>query len=404
VALGALALVLGASMVLAACGSDGSDGEASTPSVTQVGSPTTEPDDDDGDAEPAPETTTASPVDPDGAIEVASVIAATASEPIVLLPRPGDDGHLWLAERGGRIRRLEVVDGGEVLRSAGDVALDLSDQTTTDAERGLLGLAFSSDGATLFTSSTDLDGNTVVASYALDGDEVDEDSRRVRFAIDQPYPNHNGGNIVLGPDGRLWLGLGDGGAADDPENRAQDPSTELGKIIAIDLATDETEIVVSGVRNPWRFAFDVDGSLWVADVGQIQYEEITRLAAEEIAGANLGWSGFEGVHRYLDDPERTPADPIPPQFEYPHDGGNCSITGGFTYRGSAIPELEGAFLFADYCLGRVRAIRLGDDGALETELDLGVDVPGPISFGTDQAGEAYVLSADGNIVRLLPAD
>jgi glucose/arabinose dehydrogenase len=394
-----VALLLAASLLLAACGSDGDDG-SSSPSVTQVGSgePTTdtEPSEDGSDA------TSPAPADPDAtAPEVTSVIAATASEPIVLLPRPGDDTHLWLAERSGRVRRLEVVDGGELLRSNDDEVLDLSDRTSVDAERGLLGMAFSEDGTILFVSYTNLDGNTRVESYELDGDEVDESTRRERFAIDQPFANHNGGNIVLGPDGRLWLGLGDGGAADDPENRAQDPSTELGKIIAIDLATDETEIMVSGVRNPWRFSFDTDGALWIGDVGQNQYEEIDHLSAGEIAGANLGWSGFEGVHRYLEDPERTPAEPVPPVFEYPHDGGNCSITGGFAYRGTAIPALEGAYLFADYCLGRVRAITLDANGDLASEFDLGVDVPGPISFGTDQAGEAYVLSADGNIVRLL---
>jgi len=387
-----MTLAVGATM-LAGCGDD-SDATKSTPSVTQVGPSTT------------PSTTSDGQTTPDGeadAPSVASVVAATAQEPIALLPRPGDDGHLWLAERSGRVRRLAIASDGDMLTSTGPEALDISDQTTTDAERGLLGMAFADDGSTIFLSYTNLDGATRVVSYAFDGDQIDEASRSERFAIDQPYANHNGGHIVVGPDGQLWLGLGDGGAADDPENRAQDPSTELGKIIRINLATDETEIVVSGARNPWRIAFDTDGSLWVGDVGQNAIEEVNHLPVDEIDGANLGWSGFEGSAPYLDGEGRRPEDPVAPVFEYTHDGGNCSITGGFVYRGEAIPALQGAYLFADYCLGRVRAITLGSDGQLAQEFDLGIDVETPISFGTDQQGEAYVLSSAGNIVRLIAA-
>ena len=387
-----MTLVVGATMVVG-CGDDG-DATKSTPSVTQVGPSTT------------PSATPNGPTTPDGeadAPSVASVVAATAQEPIALLPRPGDDGHLWLAERSGRVRRLAIASDGDMLTSTGPEALDISDQTTTDAERGLLGMAFADDGSTIFLSYTNLDGATRVVSYAFDGDQIDEASRSERFAIDQPYANHNGGHIVVGPDGQLWLGLGDGGAADDPENRAQDPSTELGKIIRINLATDETEIVVSGARNPWRIAFDTDGSLWVGDVGQNAIEEVNHLPVDEIDGANLGWSGFEGSAPYLDGEGRRPEDPVAPVFEYTHDGGNCSITGGFVYRGEAIPALQGAYLFADYCLGRVRAITLGSDGQLAQEFDLGIDVETPISFGTDQQGEAYVLSSAGNIVRLIAA-
>jgi len=387
-----MTLAVGATM-LAGCGDD-SDATKSTPSVTQVGPSTT------------PSTTSDGQTTPDGeadAPSVASVVAATAQEPIALLPRPGDDGHLWLAERSGRVRRLAIASDGDMLTSTGPEALDISDQTTTDAERGLLGMAFADDGSTIFLSYTNLDGATRVVSYAFDGDQIDEASRSERFAIDQPDANHNGGHIVVGPDGPLWLGLGDGGAADDPENRAQDPSTELGKIIRINLATDETEIVVSGARNPWRIAFDTDGSLWVGDVGQNAIEEVNHLPVDEIDGANLGWSGFEGSAPYLDGEGRRPEDPVAPVFEYTHDGGNCSITGGFVYRGEAIPALQGAYLFADYCLGRVRAITLGSDGQLAQEFDLGIDVETPISFGTDQQGEAYVLSSAGNIVRLIAA-
>ena len=222
------------------------------------------------------------------------------------------------------------------------------------------------------------------------------------LALDQPHPNHNGGNVVRGPDGLLWFGLGDGGAGDDPDNRAQDPDDLLGKILRIDPDGGEPEIVVSGVRNPWRFSFDTDGSLWIADVGQNAIEEVDRLPAGEVEGANLGWSGYEGSEPHLDGGGRRPEDPVMPVFEYSHDNGNCSITGGFVYRGAALAGLQGAYLFADYCAGRVRAVRLGDDGAFAAEYDLGVWLGGPVSFAADVEGEPYGLSGSGAIVALGP--
>jgi glucose/arabinose dehydrogenase len=383
----AVALVLAA--VVAGCGSDGrSDGGSkSTPSVTQAGGAGTTPAATDGTS--------------DGPIADA-VVAASVHEPIQLVQRPGDDGHLWLAERAGRVRRLTVGDGGRSLEPAGDYVLDLSDQTTTEAERGLLGITFSPDGGLLYVSFTDLKGDTRVVSYEMSGPDVRTSSRQVVFSQEQPFPNHNGGHIVFGPDGRLWLGLGDGGSGDDPENRAQDPDTYLGKVLRIDPTTRKVEIVISGVRNPWRYAFDADGSLWIGDVGQNAVEEIDRLPAGEIVGANLGWSGYEGSSPYLEGDGRRPADPVMPVFEYSHDGGNCSITGGFVYRGKAMPALAGAYLFADYCAGDLRAIRLDDTGKLDRELDLGVSVDHPVSFTEDAQGEPYVLSQDGSIVRLVP--
>ncbi|MGN6695872.1 MAG: PQQ-dependent sugar dehydrogenase, partial [Aquihabitans sp.] len=292
--------------------------------------------------------------------------------------------------------------GGTELTPAGDYVLDISDQTTTEAERGLLGMAFSPDGGRLYLSSTDLDGNTRIVSYEMSGDEVETSTRTVVFSQDQPFPNHNGGHIVFGPDAQLWLGLGDGGSADDPDNHAQDPKSDLGKMLRIDPQTNQAQIVISGLRNPWRFSFDTDDSLWIGDVGQNHVEEVDHLPKDDIDGANLGWSGYEGSEPYLDGDGRRPADPVPPVFEYTHDDGNCSITGGFVYRGKAIPALEGAYLFADYCAGRLRAVRLHDDGSLDQELDLGVDIDHPVSFTADADGEPYVLSQDGNIVRLLP--
>lgn len=380
-----------ATAVLAGCASDGSEGGAkSSPSVTQVG---------DGGTS----TTVADGSEPSDGPIVDTVVAASVHEPIQLIQRPGDDGHLWLAERAGRVRRLTVGDGGSTLTPVGDYALDLSDQTTTEAERGLLGMAFSPDGGLLYVSYTDTDGNSQVASYEMAGDEVVTSTRTEVFSQEQPYPNHNGGHIVFGPDQQLWLGLGDGGSGDDPDNHAQDPDSHLGKMLRIDPQTNDVEIVASGLRNPWRYSFDTDGSLWIGDVGQNAVEEIDRLPAGQIDGANLGWSGYEGKEPYLDGAGRRPDDAIPPVFEYRHEDGNCSVTGGFAYHGKAIPALDGAYLFADYCAGRLRAIRIGEDGRLEQELDLGVDVDHPVSFTEGADGEPYVLSQDGTIVRLVPS-
>lgn len=385
--------------LLAACGSDG-DGNAQTSAVREdAGEPSTTIVDPAAPSTEPSSTTEAPTGDP----EVVAVEAGTAEEPIQLLPRPGDDGVLWLAERPGRIRRVPVADDG-TFAGDGEVVLDITDETSVDSERGLLSFAFSPDGDAVHVSSTDLDGNTRIETYPVGADgTVDDAAGEVLFAIAQPYSNHNGGHVAIGPDGQLWLGLGDGGAGDDPENRAQDPGTELGKVIRIDPDGGDTEIVISGVRNPWRWAFDVDGSLWIADVGQNAIEEIDHLAPGEIDGANLGWSGFEGTEPYLDGDGRRPADAIGPVFQYPHTDGNCSITGGFVYRGSAIPALDGWYLFADYCAGRVRAIVLGDDGTFARELDLGIDVTSPISFGRDAQGEPYVLSDAGQVLRLAPA-
>lgn len=387
----ALAAALGlATLSLTGCSSDTTSGGSPT-SASQAGSGRTSTSTPGG---------ASTPLEP----SVDAVTAATVDAPVDLVVRPGDD-HLWVAERAGLVRRLAVSDDGRALSPTGSPALDLTGATTTDGERGLLGIAFSTDGRTLFVSHTDRDGNSRLVSYNIDGDTVDTATRTVLLAVDQPFRNHNGGHVVLGPDGKLWFGLGDGGAADDPENRAQDPDTLLGKLIRLDPDGGEPEIMVTGIRNPWRFSFDTDGSLWIGDVGQNQWEEIDHLPADRIADANLGWSAFEGTHPNpnVDPDGRSGDNPTAPVFEYSHEGGNCSVTGGFVYRGEAIPSLQGAYLFADYCAGRVRALRLDDSGSLAAEYDLGIDVPTPVSFGADAEGEPYVLSGGGAIVRLVDA-
>jgi glucose/arabinose dehydrogenase len=246
----------------------------------------------------------------------------------------------------------------------------------------------------MYISYTNTDGDTRVESASPDGS-----NRTVIFATDQPYANHNGGNIIFGPDGMLWLGLGDGGASGDPEDRAQNPDDLHGKLLRFDPADPKPQIWAHGLRNPWRFSFDREtDDLWVGDVGQDHWEEVDHVPAGTPAGSNFGWPQAEGTHGFKD---LHPADgSIIPVYEYSHDEGQ-SIAGGFVYRGSKIPGLVGTYLFADTYTGRLWSLVPGDGDAY-TFRDTGVDVPGGLvsSFGEDADGELYVLSLDGGVYRI----
>jgi glucose/arabinose dehydrogenase len=242
----------------------------------------------------------------------------------------------------------------------------------------------------------------------------------VLLEIDQPAPNHNGGNILTGPDGYQWIGMGDGGGADDQFGTAQDPTELLGSMLRIDgtgptdalvpvdnpcvARPDECrpEVVAIGLRNPWRFSFDPGtGDLWVADVGQGTWEEIDVVRAGELGPVlNFGWPDFEGTHAYLGDGDLT-GPVVAPIHEYSHDEGGCSITGGVVYRGGAIPALAGTYIYGDYCVSHLLGLT-GADTDTPTPVDLGLDVPGGqlASFATDAAGEVYVVSLAGGLYRL----
>lgn len=372
---------------LTAC--TGSD-ERSTPDGATPDVPSADP----APSDPESPTTTTTPAEP---VDIIGAEVGTVEEPIMLLPRPGDD-RLWLAERPGRIRTA-TLDADGLLDIDDEPALDLTGDTIARGEQGLLGMAFSADGATLHVSYTNTDGDTRIDSFDIDHD-IDRSSRRTIFELEQPHPNHNGGHLLVTPDGSLLLGLGDGGGFDDPENRSQDDDSLFGKLLHLDPGGGEPEVLARGLRNPWRFDADTDGSLWIADVGQFAWEEINHVSPDVFPGADFGWSGYEGTHLYLDEPDRVPDDWIPPVHEYDHEDGRCSITGGIVYRGTALPHLSGHFLFADLCEGRVRAIAMIDGEA--DVLDLGVDVEQPFSFGRDADGEPYVLSATGRIIALRP--
>jgi glucose/arabinose dehydrogenase len=301
------------------------------------------------------------------------------------------------------------------------VALDMTSLTDAGGERGLLGLAISPDGTLAYVDYTDTNGNTRLDEYAVAADGTfTPSSRRNVLGFDQPYPNHNGGEVMFGPDQMLYIGTGDGGAGGDPERRALNLSEWLGKILRIDprqsasgpytvppdnpfvgVAGARPEIWAVGVRNPWRFSFDRQtGDLWIADVGQNKWEEVDVAWAAEGGGRgmNFGWSAMEGNHPYNKDQSADGA--TPPVYEYAHGDAGCSISGGVRYRGTAIPALVGWYVFGDYCGSTVRALRI-EGHAVTGEVVLG-SVP-TISAVTESAGgELFVSSLDGHVYAVTP--
>jgi glucose/arabinose dehydrogenase len=291
--------------------------------------------------------------------------------------------------------------------------LDISAEVTTGSEQGLLGLAFHPDGSRLYVNFTNTAGDTVVREYGFAGGRADVTSARQVLFVDQPFANHNGGNLAFGPDGFLYIGLGDGGAANDPAGNAQNPDSLLGKMLRIDPRTSGAnayrippdnpfgdEIWAMGLRNPWRYSFDrATGDLWTGDVGQNAWEEVDFQPASSKGGDNYGWDRMEGNHSVEGSP---PARHHGPIYEYGHGSDNCSVTGGYVYRGSKIRDLIGAYLFADFCAGRLRAFVEKDARATEHRF-LGPQVGSLSSFGEDSLGELYVLSLEGGVYRIDPA-
>jgi glucose/arabinose dehydrogenase len=296
--------------------------------------------------------------------------------------------------------------------------VDISEGTTTDGERGLLGLAFAPAGDELYLSSTDLAGDTLVEAFAVVDGEVEADQRRVVFTLRQPRSNHNGGQVAFGPDGMLYLGLGDGGGSGDPDGAGQDLSTALGSLVRIDpvsarpyavpgdnpfVGRDDAvdEIYAYGLRNPWRFSFDRrTGDLWIADVGQSEREEVNWMPAGAGAGANYGWNLMEGTLEFAGS---EPDDHVPPIYEYETRGPQgCAITGGYVYRGGAVEGLQGAYLYSDFCDGGVRGLVV-EDGEVVAQGDLGISGSRVVSFAEDADGELYLLNLDGSVQRIDPA-
>jgi glucose/arabinose dehydrogenase len=303
---------------------------------------------------------------------------------------------------------------GRVVRIAGGrrtTLLDISDQVLTGAEQGLLGIAFHPDFATngrLFLHWSDRRGDTRVAEFRARRDHtIAQRPRGQLLMVDQPEENHNGGQLAFGPDDRLYLGLGDGGGAFDPRATAQDPDNLLGKIVAadVDAATPHWDVVLSGLRNPWRFWFDPAlGEIWIGDVGQDEVEEIDRVLLElDEPPKNLGWSAFEGTHRIGGHALDRRGDLVWPVATYEHgEGGGCSVTGGLVYGGARLPGLVRRYVYGDYCAGTLWSLRGAAGGRAEDVRREQAKVPLLTHIGTDSDGELVFASGAGDIYRAVP--
>ena len=360
-----------------------------------------------------------------GGLHVALVQVASGFASPVLVTNAGDGSNrLFVVEQGGRVRTL--ADG-----PSGTPFLDIHALVLFSGERGLLGLAFHPDFETngkLYVNYTRSgDGATVVDEYRVTGDPVNVDetaTRRQILAIAQPYSNHNGGNIAFGPDGYLYIGMGDGGSGGDPQDRAQDLDSYHGKMLRIDVdgtssgkqyaipATNPyvgkaglDEIWSLGLRNPWRWSFDRStGDLWIADVGQGRGEEVNRSTAASGAGraVNYGWDDMEGRHCYEPSTGCATAGRTLPLVEYAHSvsgDDNCSVTGGYVYRGLRYPKLAGGYFYADYCSGRIWTVSssASSPAAGVQLIDTALNI---VSFGQSERGDLYVVAQSGAILQL----
>lgn len=351
---------------------------------------------------------------PDSSPRLEIVIGSGLQNPLHLTA-PAGNPSLFIVEKGGTIR---VVKNGALQPMP---FLDLRSKVSTGSEQGLLSVAFHPQYASnglFFVNYTDVKGDTRIERYKVSGnpDAADPASAKLILAIDQPYSNHNGGHVLFGPDGKLYIGVGDGGSGGDPRGNGQNPGALLGSLLRIDVDGGDPyaipadnpfvgqpqgrgEVWAKGLRNPWRFAFDrTTALLYIADVGQNAWEEI-HVAPMSDKGLNYGWNILEGTHCYGgSNCNRNGL--VLPVLEYNHSEG-CSVTGGFVYRGSRIPALQGHYFYADYCQGWVRSFKY-IDGAVTEPRNWSFGNLGQImSFGEDAAHDLYILSTNGNVYRLV---
>jgi len=415
-ALAALLVALG--LLVGACSTpDSSPSPIGSPTAPASDRPTTAPPSvtSSSSPSPSPSAPTISAAPPPVALEA---VADGLSSPIGIAPAPA--GWIIVNEQAGRAVAVDPSSGETV------TTLDIRDRVGSGGERGLLGLVLRPDWPRddrAFVHYSDADGNTVLSEFtgSQAGDAapvLDPASETVLLTAPQPFPNHNGGQLAFGPDGYLWMALGDGGAGGDPNGNGQDPTTLLGSLLRLDVSTrgsyaipddnpfadgngGAAEVYVYGLRNPWRFNFDRQtGDLWVADVGEGAYEEVNRLDPAD-GGANLGWNVMEGGHCYS--AGTCPTDGLVlPVAEYGHDLG-CSVTGGSVYRGQAVEDLAGWYLMADYCSGLLFGVRSDTPSNEIAEpivmLETGASVS---SIGTDATGEIYLADLrTGSVYRIV---
>ena len=360
-------------------------------------------------AETTTSTTTASEVtNTSTTIAAEPSFSATLGEPMTDYIDPVDIAvrqtatlQSYIAERSGEIFEL-ATDGVK-----GQQVLDISDLTVAQGEQGLLGLAFAPDGSSAYVNYTNLAGDTVIASFTINTDGTfDESSQNIITTIKQPYPNHNGGEIIVDQDGSLFVFMGDGGSADDPERYALDITSPLGKIWKLTQTAGQWNTGESwavGLRNPWRASLDpVTNDLWVADVGQDNWEEINVVPFDQVQGVSFGWSAREGTHEFNADQQalHETFTAVEPVYEYEHVDNNCSISGGVVYRGSQVPVSGTWYIFSDYCTGKVEALCIDEQRQNCGVIELGT-VERSVGVAADAQGEVWVLSQNGLIVPII---
>ena len=333
----------------------------------------------------------------------------------LLLTHAGDS-RLFVVEQGGRIR---IVENDQLL---GTPFLDISGIVSGQGEQGPLSMAFHPDYSSngfFYVYYSDLGGDARVVRYSGSSNTADPNSGLTIITISQPFSNHNGGQLAFGADGMLYVALGDGGSGGDPLGSGQDTSTLLGSILRSDVDNPDTglnygipsdnpffgsgtargEIWAYGLRNPWRFGFDdTAGLLYVADVGQSAFEEVSVVNAAD-GGLNFGWNIMEGMSCY-NAGSCDQSGLVLPVLQFDNDGSNCSITGGYVYRGTELSGLQGHYFYSDYCGGFLRSFRF-NNGAADDEQDWGLDAGNVTSFGQDSAGELYLLVAGGAVLKIV---
>ena len=409
-----LAVVL--TLAIAACSTQPAQTAGNAASASAPGS---------GSASAAAPTTSAAPaasvepVDLDHLAISLEPFTRVAGSPLDIVAPDDGSGRLFIVGQEGRIW---VADADGTVHP--DPMLDLRDRLTSGGEQGLLGLAlhpgFPSDPRA-FVNYTNKNGDSVIASLTLDpGDpnRLDPASEQRILFLDQPYANHNGGDLLFAPDGYLYAFFGDGGSGGDPHDNGQNRDALLGKVLRLDIdhptgddayaspagnpflgVAGRDEIWLVGMRNPWRASFDRStGDLWIGDVGQNAWEEVD-VARAGVGGLNFGWNRTEGNHCYPSGDTCSTAGLTPPVSEYSHDLG-CTVVGGYVYRGSKYPALAGVYLFADYCSGRIFAVDPSTDEFRKPDV-VGNGGSGFSSFGEDAAGELYVTNLSGDVSRVL---
>jgi glucose/arabinose dehydrogenase len=323
-------------------------------------------------------------------------VASGLDSPVHVSAPRNERGRVYIVLQDGKI---VVLENGRIRARP---FLDIDSQVTSGGEQGLLSVAFHPRYATnhlFYVNYTDNNGNTRVVEYRSDGQKAVKRVRQLLF-VAQPYSNHNGGQLAFGPDGRLYVGMGDGGAGGDPENRAQNPASRLGKLLAINVNKRGAnwQMVALGLRNPWRFSFDrATGALYIGDVGQSAWEEIDYTPRRSTGLENYGWDLYEG--RAAFEPKaQGPGRLVQPIEVYDRNDG-CSVTGGFVYRGAAVSAARGRYFYGDYCSGKVWSLKVASGRASGVRLEA-MRVTELSSFGEDAAGELYLTSLGGSVYRL----